>query len=430
MLPEDFWDARPTLRHIRQAAHSRARSGDIVFGGLLARLSSLLPPELRADTGVGSPACMNMFVVLLGASGSGKSSAAWIPRRLLPPPPRIDFLDELPLGSGEGIAEAYMGEQEVETGEIFRGGPKKGDPKTETVRAQIRHNALFYADEGEALTKQLFGRNGATVGESLRRAWTGGTIGQFNGHKINTRVIESGTYSLGMVIGFQPETALPLLEDAPAGTPQRFLWFSSIDPSIPEDVVDDPGLLDLALIRRGFGLQPAVTFATELLRQIRVDDRARATGETRLPPLDSHKPLMLVKLAALLAILDNRVDVVVEDWQLAETVWATSCELRDALLEYGARQVAEDAEKKTRAHVDRELRAHTAKARSDQDVERVARRAAKRVHEHGPMTRSALNRMIAHRDRDRLGVALDFAEALGWLVCEADQVLPGDSRPS
>lgn len=430
LLPDDFWHARPALTHIRQAAHSRARSGDIVLGGLLARLSSLLPPELRADTGVGSPACMNMFAILLGASGSGKSSAAWIPRKLLPAPARIDFLDELPLGSGEGIAEAYMGEQQVETDEVFRSGPRKGERKTETVRMQVRHNALFYADEGEALTKQLFGRNGATVGESLRRAWTGGTIGQFNGHKINTRVIDSGTYSLGMVVGFQPETALPLLEDAPAGTPQRFLWCSSIDPSIPEDVVDEPGPLNLELIRRGFGVEPKATFAAALLRQIRVDDRARATGELKLPPLDAHRPLMLVKLSVLFAILDNRLDVTVEDWQLAETLWDTSCQLRDALLEYGARQAADESEKRTQAHIDRELRAHAAKSTSDRDVERVARRAAKRVAEAGGMTRSALTKAIAYRDRDLLLAALNLAEALGWISVDGDQVSTGDARPS
>ncbi|UBU10012.1 hypothetical protein [Nonomuraea gerenzanensis] len=430
LLPKDFWEARPVFRLIRQAAHARARSGDVVLGGLLARLSSLLPPELRADTGVGSPASMNMFVILLGASGSGKSSAAWIPRRLLPAPSRVDFLDELPLGSGEGIAEAYMGERVVDTDEMFQSGPKKGTPKTAIVRAQVRGNALFYADEGESLTKQLFGRNGTTIGESLRRAWTGGTIGQYNGSKVNTRVVEGGTYSLGLVVGFQPETALPLLEDAAAGTPQRFLWCSSIDPSIPDDVIDEPEPLDLALMRRGFGVEPKVTFAAPLLRQIRLEDRARATGELQLPPLDSHKPLMLVKLSTLLAILDDRLDVTVEDWQLAEQLWATSCELRDALIEYGARHAAEEYEKRTQAHVDRELRAHVAKASTDTAVERVARRIGKRVHEAEGMSRGDAKRAAASRDRERVGAAIDYAEARGWVSVEGDRLVPGDSMPS
>ncbi|GAA0969923.1 hypothetical protein GCM10009555_017940 [Acrocarpospora macrocephala] len=430
MLPEDFWAARPVLQHIRQAAHARSRSGDIVLGGLLARLSSLLPPELKADTGVGSPASANLFVILLGPSGSGKSSAAWIPRQLLPPPLLLDFLDELPLGSGEGIAEAYMGEREQATGEMFISGPRRGTQKTERVRMQVRHNALFYADEGESFTKQLFGRNGTTVGESIRRAWTGGTIGQFNGNKINTRVIESGSYSLGLVVGFQPETALPLLEDVAAGTPQRFLWVSSTDPSIPEEIVEDPGPLNLTLVRHGFGTNPRVRFAPTLVKAIREEDRARATGAVKLPPLDSHRPLMLVKLSVLLAILENRLNVTEDDWELATIMWRTSCELRDYLLEYGARQIAEDAEKKTRAHIEREVRAHTAKAATEHDVERVARRVAKRVRDAGSMTRGALNKDTASRDRGCLAMAVTLAEARGWLAVEGDALTPGDSMPA
>lgn len=429
-LPEDFWEARPVLRHIRQAAHARNRSGDLVLGGLLAREAALLPPRLQADTGVGSPASMNMFVILFGPPGSGKSSAGKIPQKLLSPPPNLDFLDGMPLGSGEGIAEAFMGEKTVETGEIYRSGPKKGDPKTETIRAQVRHNALFYADEGESLTKQLFGRSGATVGAAIRAAWVGETIGQLNGQKVNTRLIADGSYSMGIAVGFQPETALPLLEDAAAGTPQRFLWVSSTDPSIPEDPVTFPGPLDLQLVKGGFGKNSQISFATDILREIRRDDHARATGAERLPPLDAHKPLMLVKLSALLAILDDRLNITVEDWQLALVMWKTSCEIRDGLIEYGARQQAEEAEKRTKAHVDRELRAHAAKAKADRDVERVARRAAKRVHEAGGMTRSELNRAIAHRDRGMLGSALDYAEAHGWLSSDGDKITPGESRPS
>ncbi|MBX5446626.1 hypothetical protein [Sphaerobacter sp.] len=433
VLPEEFWQ-RPVLQHIRQAAHSRNRSGDLVLGGVLARLAALVPPRLRADTGVGSPASLNLYVILFGASGSGKSSAAWIPQKLLPPPPNLDFLDGIPLGSGEGLAEAYMGEKTVETGEIHKRGPFKGDPKTEKVRAQVRHHALFYADEGESLTKQLFGRSGATVGASIRQAWTGGTFGQFNGQKVNTRVIAEGTYSMGIAVGFQPETALPLLQDAAAGTPQRFLWVSSTDPNIPDESVAWPGELDLRLLktgRDGFGATEQLTFAREIREEIRRDDKARSRGEARLPLLDSHKPLMRVKLAALLAILDNRLDVLAEDWELALVMWETSCRIRDALIEYGERQQAAEEEKRTRALIDREVRAHAAKAAADSDIRRVARRVARKVHEAGAdgMSRGALRKAVAYRDRDRLGAAVDFAESEGWVVVEGDRVVPGGSVP-
>ncbi len=148
-----------------------------------------------------------------------------------------------------------------------------------------------------------------------------------------------------MVVGFQLETALPLLEDAAAGTPQRFLWVSSTDPHIPKDPVEWPGPLNLRLLKTGsdgFGKDEQLTFAPE----IRQDNKARARGEARLPLLDSHKPLTRVKLAALLAILDNRLHVTAEDWQLALVMWETSVESRTALVEYGARQQAAEAEKR------------------------------------------------------------------------------------
>jgi hypothetical protein len=430
LLPEEFWSARPVLQHVRRAAHARVRSGDLVLGGLLCRIAALVPPHLQANTGVGSPASLNMFAGLLGPSGSGKSSASHVPKQLLPVPKGLDFLDGAPLGSGEGIAEAYMGEQAVETDEVYHSGPKKGERKKEVVRMQVRHNALFYADEGESLTKQLFGRLGATVGASIRAAWTGGTIGQQNGQKATTRIIAEGTYSLGIAVGFQPETALPLLDDVATGTPQRFLWVASTDPTIPRDFVDDPGPLNLTLFQHGFGDNARLSFATSILSEIREDDWERSTGHNRLPPLDSHKPLMRVKVASLLAILDDRVDVNVEDWQLSLVVWETSAKLRDALIEYGSRQVAEKEEKRAKAYVDREVRAHTAKTGRDHQIERVARRAAVRVHEAEGMTRADLRVAIAHRDRDFMSAALELAEARGWIVIDGGRVIPGDSRPT
>jgi hypothetical protein len=430
LLPEEFWAARPVLQHVRRAAHARVRSGDLVLGGLLCRIAALVPPHLQANTGVGSPASLNMFAGLLGPSGSGKSSASHVPKLLLPVPQGLDFLDGVPLGSGEGIAEAYMGERPVETDEVYHSGPKKGEHKTEVVRMQVRHNVLFFADEGESLTKQLFGRLGATVGASIRAAWTGGTIGQQNGQKATTRIIAEGSYSLGIAVGFQPETALPLLDDVATGTPQRFLWVASTDPTIPCDVVDDPGPLSLTLFQHGFGDDARLSFATSILSAIREDDWARSTGNTSLPPLDSHKPLMRVKVASLLAILDDRLDVTQEDWQLSLVVWETSARLRDSLIEYGSRQIAEKEEKRTRAYVDREVRAYKAKTGHERKIERVARRAAVKVHEAEGMTRGDLRMAIAHRDRDVEPAALEFAETRGWITVEGGRVVPGDSRPT
>jgi hypothetical protein len=45
---------------------------------------------------------------------------------------------------GEGIAEAFMGWVEQDTGEFL----KNGEQKKKKMRCQMRHNAFFVADEG------------------------------------------------------------------------------------------------------------------------------------------------------------------------------------------------------------------------------------------------------------------------------------------
>ena len=71
-LAESFWNARPELDRIRQAAHARARSADAVLGAVLARVSMLIPPTMRVDTGVVVPAPLNTYVGLVAQSGGGQ----------------------------------------------------------------------------------------------------------------------------------------------------------------------------------------------------------------------------------------------------------------------------------------------------------------------------------------------------------------------
>lgn len=428
ILPGDFWDARPVLAHIRRAAHARSRSADAVLGGLLARLASLLPHTIAVDTGVGGDlVSLNFYTAIVGPPGSGKSSSASIPARLLPAPPLLDYRDGLPIGSGEGIAAAYMGDVVVETGRFDR----NGDPVTTTEYGQARHNALFYIDEGESLIRLMRERNGSTLGETIRRGWTGDTLGQANAKKETRRIIPAGSYCLGLVVAFQPDSALPLLDEAPLGTPQRFLWVSAIDPSIPDDFVAPPSplALNLAIFQygsnRGFGDKPRMSFPTGILRKLHAEDRARQRGQATIEQIDAHKPLMLVKVACLLAILDDRLDVTEEDWELAHVVWGTSCVIRDGLIERGRRLAAAERERQTRLYAEREVRAHEAKVASD-----VARWIARRVHDAGQsVTRGSLNKRLPSRDRGYLDEALHYAAQREWIGLEGTHVHPGTARP-
>ena len=420
-LPDTFWEARPVFRHIRQAAHAKACSGDVAFYSFLARLSGMLSHNIRAETGVGTRASLNVFAAVVGPPGAGKSTGASVARSLMSPPDD-DFRDGLPVGSGEGIAEVFMGTVEEDTGETRKGKGGTETPVTRKVRRQVRHNAFFYADEGETLAK-LSERNGSTLPETLRRAAVGEALGQTNATEERTRYIPEGSYSLGLLVGFQPSNAGPVLADSSTGTPQRFLWGWAIDPAIPDvppawpgPFVHHPGLKRPS--------EPVdITFPPDICAQLRREHLAKARGEVEVAELDAHAPLMQVKLAALFALLDDRMYVNHEDWGLAAVIWESSCAVRDALVERAVRDAAAERERQDQAKVMQEVRAHEAKGDVDRAIARVARAVSRKAAEAGDgMTCAAVYRALASRDRPLFDKALDFAEVQEWVSVRGDRV--------
>jgi hypothetical protein len=449
-LPEEFWAARPVLAHIRRAAYARAVSGDVLLYSLLARLASLWPHTVQLHTGISTGASANLYAAVVGPSGSGKSSGVGVARDLLPVPHWLagaDYAEDWPLGTGEGIAESYMGQKRVPVDDKST-DVKTGLPKMHAVRTQVRHNALLHADEGEVLTRMLE-RAGATIGETLRRGWVGGTIGQSNGRAETTRIVKAGRYSLGLVIGFQAETAQPLLNDAAAGTPQRFLWCWALDASTPDQPPEHPGPLTTVwrpptpdpgwVIGDPFSDvdQTPVSFADEIKAELGREHRARLRGEggAQLAELDAHRPLMLVKVAALLAQLDGRRQVDAADWKLARVVWDTSCAVRDHVVELGRRAAGKARAADVGRHVERESAAESARldvhqGHYDARVARVARRLASFVANEKDVPRAALRRSLPSRDRDAFDEALDMAVANGWVARDEAHLIPGPVPPS
>ncbi|MEV4936316.1 hypothetical protein [Streptomyces zaomyceticus] len=444
LIPEEFYAARPELAHIRQAGHSRSRSGDVALLSVLTRLSSLVSHRIRADTGIAGYASLNLFGGVIGPSGIGKSTGVEVADRLMPAPPDLDFRDGLPLGSGEGLAEVFMGIVEEETGEVRRGRGGTETPVTVTVRKQVRHNAFFYVDEGATITRLMKERSGSTLGETLRSAAVGQTLGQTNASKDTSRYIPSGSYSLGLLVGFQPETVTPLFEEVAEGTPQRFVWVQVIDPSIPDVQPPWPG--ELLAWRDAAAAGPAdeasrfclVSFDESIKAELRAADLAKARGQAdpaELNQFDSQAPVMRVKLASLLAILAGRRHVTVEDWQLALMLWQSSSATRDAILAYSAAQRRLEQEKRTTARIEEEVRVDDAKkqaeeARTDRAVERMARRIAVLAREHGPQTRKSVRARAAGRDKKYVNDALAYAVLREWVLDESGQFPPGPVPPS
>jgi len=421
-LPDGFWYSRPELAHIRTAAWSRAQSPDVVLHGVLARIAALRDPNLRVESGIGQPASLNYYALIVGPSGDGKTSGLAVAEELVHCPNRIDdFEGQQPLGTGEGIAEAYMGMETATTLD------NRGKEKQVKIRKKVRDRALFYVDEGERLLR-LAERTGATSGETLRSAWAGVGIGARNANAETTRIIPAYSYSLGVIVGMQPNWAERVLVDQESGSPQRFVWATSDDPQMPTQRIEWPG--DLPWNPDVLMKWVRMDMPEPLKAALYAERLARKRREIIIEPLDAHRPLTLVKLSGLLALLNGRVDVNDEDWSLAEMIWTTSAAVRDQVVTQAQTRIDREAADKQRRLIDLQEEIAGRKAAVPDKLTRIARNVAIKVHEHGiPFPRSEARHLVNSRDRRFFDAAAEIAISRGWLIFSEHGFLPGDSVP-
>ncbi|MDQ1049127.1 DUF3987 domain-containing protein [Streptomyces sp. V4I2] len=425
-LPTQFWDSRIVLARIREAAHARMVSPDAVLGCVLATVAACVSPHLGVDTGVDDATSLNLLVANVGPPGSSKSQAEKAVRRLMPTPGHVRTGS---IGSGEGIAEIFMGERP--TGEVTKQG------REITERAQVWNNALLVADEGEVMSR-LGERSGSVLGTTLRSAFTGGAIGQSNATRERTRHVPSGSYSFGLIAAFQPKTIRPLLDEEPQGTPQRFLYFRSVDPGIPAPAEQEPlwgdggteprepsceddlsRAVEKAATQGAF-IGQGITFPAAVTAEVRRERWYAHQGVTPAA-LDAHRTLLRLKVAALLLILDGRGAgaVTTEDWELASQIVDVSSNVRDDLVRQAAADRAAEGEARKIDHIDREVR--TEQAKHEQKVERLAVRVRKYAAAAGtagvPLSgRGGLPRKFDQRERGLLDEALDLATYKRWVT--------------
>jgi hypothetical protein len=431
-LPEEFWSSRAVLQHIRQAAHSRGRSADAVLYATLARISAIVSPELRFENCLGEGS-LNLFVAVIGKSGRGKSTAATLAKKLIRTPASLSterFRDSLGIGSGEGLAELYTGWKSED--DTSRAPKNDGTYYKIKVKRKLRDNAFVYVDEGQTLNQQGK-RQGNIVLPTIRSAWNGETLGQSNAREETTRHVPAGSYSLGMVIGYQKDTAQELLGDTAPGTPQRFVMCSATDPTVPLEPPEHPGYLDVSLDGGpSVPLTGTITFDQEINHELWQQNHAKVTGaEEDDADLDSHEPLMLSQLSALLCLLDGRRMVTLEDWALAKIMYATSRAVVDDLVEYGREKAQDKADAYADAHATREARGYLAKKNADSNVARIAQLTYGHVHDAGGvMTVGAAKHKHNSRDRSLFHDALDYAVTLRWLTTDGKKIAIGLDVPS
>lgn len=429
--PEDiygaeFWQARPYLEHIRHAARSATVAPAALLGAVLARVAAFTPPSTCLPAIIGGTVPLSLLVALRGKSGDGKSTPVAAAGRLLPHVPP-GCVEAPPLGSGEGLIDTYFDLVEETV-----------DGKTRKVKRQTYHGALFTLDEGQVLA-ELASRKGATIMPILRTVFTGGSTGQANASIETRRHLRAGTYSIGLVSLWQDEAAAALLADQAGGTPQRFLWMPTTDQGATEDDIDWPGPLDWeapALIRMDgvIGTAP-MDVHPDIRRDIKRHQVQKLRGEIEVDPLDAHRRLLKLKIAGVLAVLDGRRNIALDDWELAERVLSVSDGVRAWVIAEARRRTDEADMAVAKRHARREV--VVAETVADKALERAARacwRAANVAHEAGTRaTRRDMHNRVSAADRRTIGVDTAIADALsrGWIEGDKDYGWTvGKSRPT
>ena len=435
-IEPEFWDAHPILGTIRQAAYARMVSADAVLACILARIVQHIPYEYVIPPIVGGKSTPNMFVALIGPSGTGKGGARRAADDLLGhiPTRRDNPVIEGPLGSGEGIVSLFY---------EYPQDPDDPDAKPGKNLELYYRGVMILDEEGSALA-ELIKRQGQVTEQTLLKMWSGERLGfSYSARGSGLRLsVPDGQYRASALLGIQPAAAAFLLDDARSdrGLPQRFLWASTIDPQVPEEELQFPAPLDWQPPRFGTGLdQATIKVAPEIRTRLRKAHHARVTGSGSLG-LESHGGLVQLKTATALAALirpGEPLEVDTQVWELAGALKSASDAVRQAVSD----RAKEDRDKVAQARQDSAVRQRVAVHEADSLVKNCARSIAKHIAKHHSeegqyCTPSCSKKAIAGKHRGVYDAALELAAELEW-IAESDNeasdiphYIPGSSRPA
>lgn len=296
----DIWDASPLLKHIQRAAHARMVGSGALLCYVLGRVLAECPPHVVLPPVVGSAAPLNLAFAIVGKSGTGKSGAGRVSADLMNL--GQDYM-ETGVGSGEGLIESYL---EADPNSVKTGAKRLVSPPSR----------ILDIDEIGRLGS-VAKREGSTMMGVLRSGLTGGALKTSNATTERIRNVPAGVYRLVVFAGVQPELSDVLLGEANAGTPQRFLWVSSTDPTVPDVPPEWPGELGWSPMRLDLMGPTEIDYPDHIKAEIKRERWRAVTGQKDVDPLHGHRMLTQLKVAAALALLHEEDRITDQWWEIA-----------------------------------------------------------------------------------------------------------------
>lgn len=310
LVEVDFWQERESLRTIHGWARARMASPWAVLGVALARVITTVPPHVVLPPTIGSQASLNLFFALVAASGGGKGAATGAARDAVVVSGEVY---EREAGSGEGLVKQYA-------------------TRTKGGVERLRDAVLFDISEVDTLAS-MSARQGSNLLPVMRKAWSGERLGFAYADPTKDIPLDPHTYRLCAVVGVQPERAGGLFAEADGGTPQRFVWLSAVDPTIPDAEPDapEPWVVSEQRWPSDFGGRHELVVPQVAVDTIKAAHRARQRGEAKA--LDGHALLCRAKVMVALTLLDGRRVPTEDDWRLSGVVMDESDRCRTGIEE-------------------------------------------------------------------------------------------------
>jgi hypothetical protein len=391
-----------------------------MLAAVLVRAAATVSPYVVLPGLVGDYASINLYVNLVGASGTTKSAAiaaaaAWLRTRVEP--------DQIKPGSGQGLAKCFA---RIKV-------PKGGEPQ----QVGIRWTALAVIPEVDTLVA-AGSMNGSSLWSEFRSAWSGERVGHDYTDAVKTVVLRPHRYRLCTVVGVQPLRAGPLFNDVDAGTPQRFAWLPVDDLGAPQQRLEPPPPLMLpAWPTLGEHYFDSLTqqmdkpvdrdrlmplgVPAEAIETVDAVQREKLRGTPGVDPLDGHRLLCQLKVAAAIMRLRSHTEITSSDWELAATVMAVSDRTRNAtraaLSEAAAKRDHHAAVTSGKRKV---IETQMSAAAEAEDIARVAAVivAALQQADGRTLPGHKVSKAVAGRDRSVVPKALEHLEIDGLITVE------------
>lgn len=414
----EFYDQRPWMAACRQMAEAVGGSPAAHLLAFLARWATLIPPGYSIPPINGAPSSFDLLCVIAGTSGSGKTSPMRNAARMLPVQ-RKDLRMGLGIGSGEGVIEAFYSIDEV----------RGDDGKTHKERGKNIAGVNFAVSEG-LIFVELAGRGGTTHVTRLCDAWSGAALSTANASAETFRHIPEDQYRLTMVMGIQAKQSHELMTDTAAsqGFVGRLLFAWTEEPrAAPRPRPPEPFVLpvppEVATPKTKEApktYQPTyLEYPDEVYAEIQGASDARVG--TDVPVEDHHHDLLRCKVAGIVALMDGRTSVSLEDWAIATALVAHSRSVRLHL--YGMRRRSRSVERHNAAVARGEADAVAETAKERRSITEYKAKVLARLRlEPAPFgTDKGLGKMAKSDRRWMVRSAVDELVAEGAIVKGGDR---------